>query len=289
MLGADVGTALMAQVFSLDLRWLSPLLIFFGVVFFLSRKNTRAGQLGPRGDRPGPHHPRAAAGDARPPQPITQAQGVKVIFASLSGDLHARHADRRGLHHPLVVEPRGRAARRRPSSPPSVISVPGGAVPGAGRQPGQRPAGAAREPAARPAPDGAWRSATCIFKVVGCLIFAIALPWVHRAASRASTPTRAARCSHFHVALQRDHRDRSSSASPIRSARLVTQLRARDQRRASAQIGAAPPRRRRARDAGAGARQRRARDAAHRRHRRADAERHAAGDPHQRRARWSTR
>ena len=46
MLGADVGTALMALVFALDLRWLSPLLIFFGVVFFLSRKTTRAGQLG---------------------------------------------------------------------------------------------------------------------------------------------------------------------------------------------------------------------------------------------------
>ena len=44
MLGADVGTAIMALVLSLDLRWLSPLLIFFGVVFFLSLKNTRAGQ-----------------------------------------------------------------------------------------------------------------------------------------------------------------------------------------------------------------------------------------------------
>ncbi|HEX4943758.1 MAG TPA: Na/Pi symporter, partial [Usitatibacteraceae bacterium] len=31
MLGADVGTSLMAQVFSLDLSWLSPLAIFFGV------------------------------------------------------------------------------------------------------------------------------------------------------------------------------------------------------------------------------------------------------------------
>ncbi|HUL56682.1 MAG TPA: Na/Pi symporter, partial [Usitatibacter sp.] len=46
MLGADVGTALMALVFSLDLSWLSPLAIFFGVVLFLSRRNTRLGQIG---------------------------------------------------------------------------------------------------------------------------------------------------------------------------------------------------------------------------------------------------
>ena len=49
MLGADVGTALMAQVFSLDLRWLSPLLIVFGVVFFLSPSAPNSsGQLGKR-------------------------------------------------------------------------------------------------------------------------------------------------------------------------------------------------------------------------------------------------
>lgn len=46
MLGADVGTALMARVLTFDLSWLSPLLIFLGVIFFLSRKQTRAGQLG---------------------------------------------------------------------------------------------------------------------------------------------------------------------------------------------------------------------------------------------------
>ena len=32
MLGADMGTSLMAVVFSFDLSWLSPLLIFVGVV-----------------------------------------------------------------------------------------------------------------------------------------------------------------------------------------------------------------------------------------------------------------
>src|SRR5512135_867220 len=46
MLGADVGTALMAQVFSLDLSWLSPLLILVGVVFYLTRRDSRVGQVG---------------------------------------------------------------------------------------------------------------------------------------------------------------------------------------------------------------------------------------------------
>ena len=46
MLGADVGTALMAVVFSFDLSWLSPLLIFAGVVLFISREKTTAGRIG---------------------------------------------------------------------------------------------------------------------------------------------------------------------------------------------------------------------------------------------------
>ena len=86
MLGADVGTALMARVLTLDLSWLSPLLIFLGVIFFLSRKQTRAGQMG-----------RVSIGlgliilalqlIVEAAAPITQAQGVKVIFASLTGDI----------------------------------------------------------------------------------------------------------------------------------------------------------------------------------------------------------
>jgi len=85
MLGADVGTSLMAQVFSLDLSWLSPLAIFFGVVFFLSRKNSKAGQLG-----------RVAIGLGliilalqliqAAAQPIVTSMGTRVLFASLSGD-----------------------------------------------------------------------------------------------------------------------------------------------------------------------------------------------------------
>ncbi|HGY9627034.1 Na/Pi cotransporter family protein [Pseudomonas juntendi] len=86
MLGADVGTALMARVLTFDLSWLSPLLIFLGVIFFLSRKQTRAGQLGRVGIGLGliilalQLIVQAAA-------PITHAQGVRVLFASLTGDI----------------------------------------------------------------------------------------------------------------------------------------------------------------------------------------------------------
>ncbi|KJZ36697.1 Na/Pi cotransporter family protein [Pseudomonas sp. B21-040] len=86
MLGADVGTALMARVLTLDLSWLSPLLIFVGVILFLSRKQTRLGQMG-----------RVAIGlgliilalqlIVEAAAPITHAKGVKVIFASLTGDI----------------------------------------------------------------------------------------------------------------------------------------------------------------------------------------------------------
>jgi phosphate:Na+ symporter len=46
MLGADVGTSVMAVVFSFDLSWLSPLLIFVGVVVFISRQNSGFGAVG---------------------------------------------------------------------------------------------------------------------------------------------------------------------------------------------------------------------------------------------------
>ncbi|NPC54699.1 Na/Pi cotransporter family protein [Caenimonas soli] len=46
MLGADVGTSLMAVVFSFDLSWLSPLFIFVGVVLFLSRQTNPVGRIG---------------------------------------------------------------------------------------------------------------------------------------------------------------------------------------------------------------------------------------------------
>lgn len=46
MLGADVGTSLMAVVFSLDLSWLSPLCIFLGVVMFVARQDETVGRVG---------------------------------------------------------------------------------------------------------------------------------------------------------------------------------------------------------------------------------------------------
>ncbi|QKJ88947.1 Na/Pi cotransporter family protein [Paramixta manurensis] len=86
ILGADVGTAIMARILTFDLSWLSPLFIFFGVVFFLGRKQTRAGQLG-----------RASIGlglillalqlIVEAARPITEASGVQVIFSSLTGDI----------------------------------------------------------------------------------------------------------------------------------------------------------------------------------------------------------
>ncbi|OGB13103.1 MAG: hypothetical protein A2W72_16120 [Burkholderiales bacterium RIFCSPLOWO2_12_67_14] len=46
MLGADIGTSVMAVVFSFDLSWLSPLCIFTGVALFISRQGTVPGDVG---------------------------------------------------------------------------------------------------------------------------------------------------------------------------------------------------------------------------------------------------
>ncbi len=46
MLGSNVGTSIMAVLFSLDLSWLSPLFIFVGVVLYISRQDTKAGRVG---------------------------------------------------------------------------------------------------------------------------------------------------------------------------------------------------------------------------------------------------
>lgn len=85
MLGADVGTALVAQFFSLDLGWLSPALILVGVVLFLSQQNRTAGRLG-----------RVAIGlglimlalrlITETAAPLTQAAEVRVLFSTLTGD-----------------------------------------------------------------------------------------------------------------------------------------------------------------------------------------------------------
>jgi phosphate:Na+ symporter len=46
MLGAEIGTSLMAVVFSFDLSWLSPLLIFTGVVASISNEKNTIGRVG---------------------------------------------------------------------------------------------------------------------------------------------------------------------------------------------------------------------------------------------------
>lgn len=86
MLGADVGTAVMSRVLTFDLSWLSPLFIFLGVVFFLSRKQTRLGQLGRVGIGLGLII-LALQLIVEAATPITQAKGVQVLFGSLTGDI----------------------------------------------------------------------------------------------------------------------------------------------------------------------------------------------------------
>jgi len=86
MLGADVGTAFVTVVLSFDLSWLAPLLIFVGVVLFLARQTEPVGRFG-----------RVLIGlgliifalqwISVAAKPVVQAAGVKVIFASLTGDL----------------------------------------------------------------------------------------------------------------------------------------------------------------------------------------------------------
>lgn len=86
MLGADVGTALVTVLLSFDLSWLAPLLIFTGIVLYLSSEASRAGRFG-----------RILIGLGLimfalqwigvAAHPVVQAAGVKVIFASLTGDV----------------------------------------------------------------------------------------------------------------------------------------------------------------------------------------------------------
>ncbi len=86
MLGADVGTALMAVVFSFDLSWLSPLLIFGGVVAFISREKTTAGRLG-----------RVAIGlglmllslqlIVAATRPLTESPAVRTLLAALPSEV----------------------------------------------------------------------------------------------------------------------------------------------------------------------------------------------------------
>ncbi len=86
MLGADVGTSLMAVVFHFDLTWLSPLLIFIGVLLFIARQNTTVGRVG-----------RILIGlglmllalslISASTRVLTQSEVVQLVLKSLSSDL----------------------------------------------------------------------------------------------------------------------------------------------------------------------------------------------------------
>ena len=86
MLGADVGTSLMAVVFSFDLSWLSPLLIVVGVVSFLSSEHTSGGRIGRvligLGLITLALHLIVAA-----TQPLTQSPAVVALLAALPNEL----------------------------------------------------------------------------------------------------------------------------------------------------------------------------------------------------------
>ena len=86
MLGADVGTSIMVQIFALNLSWLSPAFLMVGVILHLGKKATRIGQIG-----------RILIGlglmilalqmIGAATKPVTEAKGVKVLFESISGDV----------------------------------------------------------------------------------------------------------------------------------------------------------------------------------------------------------
>ncbi len=187
MLGADVGTALMAQVYSLDLSWLWPLLILAGVVFFLSRRASRAGQLG-----------RVAIGLGLmllalqlvtiATRPITEAHGVRVIFGTLSGDpmldmlIGAAFALLSWSSLAVVLIAASLAAANVVSVPVALCLVLGANL-GSGLLAlivTARSPGAGRRVA----------SGNLLFKVVGCIVFALVLPWLPELIARFDSDTR---------------------------------------------------------------------------------------------------
>jgi phosphate:Na+ symporter len=86
MLGADVGTSLIAVVLSFDLSWLSPLLIFVGVVLYLTRESRPVGRIG--GVLVGVGLMLLALRlVAASTEIMTQAPVVKALLGSISSDL----------------------------------------------------------------------------------------------------------------------------------------------------------------------------------------------------------
>ena len=86
MLGADVGTSLMALCFSFDLSWLSPLLIVVGVVTFVANQSNTWGRWG-----------RVLIGlglmtlalhlIVEATRPMTQSAGMKALLMALPNEL----------------------------------------------------------------------------------------------------------------------------------------------------------------------------------------------------------
>ncbi len=86
MLGADIGTSVMAVLFSFDLSWLSPLCVFVGVVLFLSRPDTDAGRFGRVLIGLGLMLMALALVSAST-QVLTQSPAVKALLGTLGSDL----------------------------------------------------------------------------------------------------------------------------------------------------------------------------------------------------------
>jgi phosphate:Na+ symporter len=197
MLGADVGTALMAQLFSLDLSWLWPLLIVLGVALFLSRRERKAGQVG-----------RVAIGLGlmllalqmvmAATKPITAAQGLRVVFSTLSGDpmldmlIGAAFAVLSFSSLAVVLLSATLAASHVVSVPVALCLVLGANL-GSGILAfivNARTAGGGRRVA----------FGNLLFKVAGCLVFAILLPWIMELLASIDRDTRR-QVLHFHVAF----------------------------------------------------------------------------------------
>ena len=197
MLGADVGTALLAQLFSLNLSWLSPLLIVFGVATFLSRGATPAGQVG-----------RVAIGLGlmilalqlvmAATRPITEANGVRVIFGTLSGDplldmmIGAAFAVISWSSLAVVLLTATLAASGVVAVPVALCLVLGANL-GSGLL-------ALLVTAKSPGSGRRVAFGNLVFKLVGCALFAIALPWLPELLARLDPDARR-QVVHFHVAF----------------------------------------------------------------------------------------
>jgi len=195
MLGADIGTALIALLLSLNLAWLSPLCIFFGVTVFLSRRSTRAGQIG-----------RVAIGlgliilalqlAASATAPIAQAQGVRVLFSTLSGDpmldmLIGALLTMASFSSLAVILLTASFAASHLISVPVALCLVLGSNLGSGLLAlvvNLRTAGGGRRVAV----------GNLAFKAVGCLLFYLMLPWIDPWLSRVEPDIRR-EVLYFHV------------------------------------------------------------------------------------------